>query len=99
MKNNKSKKNCSNCQFYQYEEVGDSDFGSIYSDKATCQKYLDTDPETEENIPDFDRKIERNCCELDFWKVVESDDVISNKLSEDNGEIEGAFELFTKRYK
>ena len=74
------RRSCSNCQFFQHEEVGDSDYGAVYSDVATCQKYLDTDPKTEEDIPNFDREIERDCCELDFWKVVELDDELSEKL-------------------
>tara|TARA_R110002050_G_scaffold174876_5_gene307824 strand:- start:385 stop:726 length:342 start_codon:yes stop_codon:yes gene_type:complete len=92
------RRSCSNCQFFQHEEVGDSDYGAIYSDVATCQKYLDTDPETEEDIPNFKRDIERDCCELDFWKVVDLDKDLSEKLSEDNGNIDGAYKLFCERY-
>ena len=92
------RRSCSNCQFFQHEEVGDSDYGAVYSDVATCQKYLDTDPETEEDIPNFGREIERNCCELDFWKVVELDDELSEKISEDNGNLDNAYKLFKERY-
>lgn len=92
------RRSCSNCQFFQHEEVGDSDYGAVYSDVATCQKYLDTDPETEEDIPNFDREIERDCCELDFWKVVELDDELSEKISEDNGNLDNAYKLFNERY-
>lgn len=92
------RRSCSNCQFFQHEEVGDSDYGAVYSDVATCQKYLDTDPETEEDIPNFDREIERDCCELDFWKVVDLDDELSEKISEDNGNLDNAYTLFKERY-
>lgn len=90
--------NCFNCQFFQHEEIGDSDYGAVYSDTANCQKFLDTDPETEKNIPNFDREIERQCCELDFWKVVELDEKLSKKLADDNGKIDSAYRLFCKRY-
>ena len=92
------RRSCSNCQFLQHEEVGDSDYGAVYSDVATCQKYLDTDPETEEDIPNFDREVNRDCCELDFWKVVDLDNRLSEKLSEDNGYIDRAYKLFCNLY-
>ena len=92
------RRSCLNCQFFQYEEIGDSEYGAVYSDVATCQKYLDTDTETEEDIPNFDREIERDCCELDFWKVVELDDELSEKISEDNGNLDNAYALFKERY-
>ena len=91
-------RNCSNCYFFQHEEIGDSDYGAVYSDVANCQKYLDTDQETEEDITNFDREIERNCCELDFWKVVELDNELSEKISEYNGNIDNAYQMFKKRY-
>ena len=84
------RRSCSNCQFFQHEEVGDSDYGAVYSD--------DTDTETEEDIPNFDREIERDCCELDFWKVVDLDDELSEKISEDNGNLDNAYALFKERY-
>ena len=92
------RRSCSNCKFFQHEEVGDSDYGAIYSNVATCQKYLDTNQETEEDIPNFDREIERNCCELDFWKVVELDDELHEKIVEDNGNLDNAYTLFKERY-
>lgn len=95
------RRSCSNCQFFQHEEVGDSDYGAVYSDVATCQKYLDTDPETKEDIPNFDREIERDCCELDFWKVVEVDEELSVKLAEEahsTGKMEETHEMFKSRY-
>ena len=89
---------CSNCSFYRHEEVGDSDYGAIYAKEATCSEYYDTDKETEEDIPNFDRDINRDCCELDFWKVVDLDRELSEKLSEDNGNIDGTYKLFYERY-
>lgn len=95
------RRSCSFCQFYKHEEVGDSDFGAVYSDVATCQKYLDTDPETEQDIPNFDREVERDCCELDFWQVVEVDEDLSVKLAEEThttGKMEETYEMFKVRY-
>jgi hypothetical protein len=71
---------CSNCSFYRHEEVGDSDYGAVYAKEASCLEYYDTDKETEEDIPNFDRNIERECCVLDFFKVVEIDDELSKKF-------------------
>ena len=90
------RRSCSFCQYFQHEEVGDSDYGAIYSDVATCQKYIDTDKETEKDIPDFDREVERDCCELDFWKI--NDAEINNLMSEDDGNIDRAYKLFKERY-
>ena len=95
------RRSCLFCQFYKHEEVGDSDYGAIYSDVKTCQKYLDTDPETEEYILNFDREIERDCCELDFWQVVEVDEDLSVKLAEESystGKMEETYEMFKARY-
>lgn len=92
------RRNCSNCQFFQPEEVGDSDYGAVYSEVETCQKYLDTDSKTGEDIPNFDRHLERDCCVLEFWKVVDLDDTLSERISKDNGNIDGAYKLFCERY-
>ena len=51
------RRSCSFCQFFQHEEIGDSDFGGVYAKNATCSKYLDTDKESEEYIPNFDREL------------------------------------------
>jgi hypothetical protein len=94
---------CKFCEFYQHEEVGDSDFGGVFSEKPSCLKYYDIDQETELEIPDFDREIERDCCVLDFWTILELDDVLSKNLSElSDGENDGVlstYELFKERYK
>ena len=92
------RRSCSICQHYQCEEVGDSDYGAIYSDVATCQKYLDMDEKTDETIKDFDRIIERKCCELDFWKVADIDEEVDKLISDDNGNIDRAYKLFVERY-
>ena len=95
-------RSCSFCQFYTHEEVGDSDYGAVYSENASCSKYIDTDEETEEDIPNFDRTIKRNCCKLDFWRVVEVDKDLSEKLAIEQDKNEGSFsetyELFKVRY-
>lgn len=95
------KRNCLFCQFYECEEVGDSDYGAVYTEKQSCSKYIDTDPETEEDIPNFDRTIERDCCELDFWQVVEVDEDLSVKLAEETyltGKMDKTYEIFNTRY-
>jgi hypothetical protein len=95
-------RSCSFCQFFQHEEIGDSDFGGVYAKNPSCSKYFDTDEETEEDIPNFDRTIERNCCKLDFWRVVEVDKDLAEKLSAELDKNEGSFsetyELFKVRY-
>jgi hypothetical protein len=70
---------CSNCQFYRHEEVGDSDFGAIYAYEASCSEYLDTDDE-EKVISGFDRSVERECCALDFFKIIEIDEDLNKSF-------------------
>lgn len=95
-------RSCSFCQFYTHEEVGDSDYGAVYSENASCSKYIDTDQETEEEIPNFDRNIERECCNLDFWRVIEFDKELAEHLEKEQESGEGSFsetyELFRVRY-
>ena len=95
------RRSCSFCQFFQHEEIGDSDYGGVYAENATCSKYIDTDNETEEEIPNFDRDLERDCCNLDFWRVVEVDNILSEKLAEESnrtGKMDETYELFKERY-
>ena len=95
------RRSCSFCQFFQHEEIGDSDFGGVYAENATCSQYLDTDQETEEEIPNFDRDLERDCCKLDFWRVLEVDSILSEKLAEESdstGKMDETYELFKERY-
>jgi hypothetical protein len=92
------RRSCSICQHYQCEEVGDSDYGAIYADAATCQKYLDFDEKTEDTIENFDRNTERDCCELDFWKVADIDEEVGKLISDHNGNTDRAYKLFVERY-
>lgn len=95
------RRSCSYCQFFRHEEVGDSDFGGIYAENATCSQYLDIDQDLEEVIPNFDRDLERDCCKLDFWKVVEVDHILSEKLAKEfnkTGKIDETYKLFKVRY-
>lgn len=62
------KKNCNFCEYFQCEEIGDSDFGAKYADKPSCSIYNDVD-ENDNEIENFDREIERDCCRLDFLEV------------------------------
>jgi len=95
-------RSCFFCQFFTHEEVGDSDFGGVYAENASCSKYHDIDEETEEDIPNFDRAVERDCCQLDFWRVVEVDKELAEKLAKEQENGEGSFsetyELFRVRY-
>lgn len=88
--------------FFQHEEIGDSDFWSVYAENPSCSKYYDTNAETEEDIPNFDRKIDRDCCKLDFWRVVEVDKDLAEKMSSELDKNKGSFsetyELFKERY-
>jgi len=90
---------CSNCEFYRHEEVGDSDYGAVYAKEASCSQYYDTDEETEEYIPNFDRNIERECCVLDFFQVCEIDLELSEKLSAEMEETGGSFNETYKLFK
>ena len=96
------RRSCCFCQFFRYEEIGDSDFGSVYAENPSCSKYYDTDEETEEDIPNFDRNIERDCCKLDFWRVVEVDNDLTEKLAIEQDKNDGSFsetyDLFKVRY-
>lgn len=95
------RRSCLFCQFYRHEEIGDSDFGGVYAENPSCSKYLDTDKETEEDILNFDREIERDCCELDFWQVVEVDEELYVKLAQEahsTGKMEETYEMFKSRY-
>ena len=93
---------CSNCSFYRHKEVGDSDYGAVYAKEASCSEYYDTDKETEEDIPNFDRNIERECCALDFFKVCEIDTDLSDRLATEMDKTQGSFnetyKLFNARY-
>jgi len=95
-------RSCSFCQFYTHEEVGDSDYGAVYSENPSCSKYIDTDEETEEEIPNFDRDIERECCDLDFWRVIEFDKELAEHLEKEqeigDGSFSETYELFRVRY-
>lgn len=95
-------RNCEFCSNFIHEEIGDSDFGGIFADEPSCLKYYDLEDNSNELIKNFDRNIERECCDLDFWSVLEADDVLSKKFSEiTNGgshDINEVYELFNERY-
>ena len=94
---------CNLCEKYIHEEIGDSDFCSVYSEEASCSDQRDIDFETEEPIKDFDRSIERSCCSFDFWKMVEMDALLksmfNDEMSQSNGKsFSKALEYFKKNY-
>lgn len=92
-------KNCKVCEQYQFEEIGDSDFGAIYAKTPSCLKCYDTDKE-EKEIKDFDRNIERDCCSLDFFKVADIDKEIDDLIEEDDEYIsyDKAYKRFKEKY-
>ena len=92
-------RSCFFCQFFQHEEIGDSDYGGVYAENPSCSQCLDTDEETEEDIPNFDRTVERDCCKLDFWRVVEIDKDLAEKLSAELDKNEGSFSETYKLFK
>jgi len=99
----KIKPNCLSCYRFRPEEIGDSDFGHTYTKESSCSEYLDTDPETEEDIPDFDREQERDCCVFDFWQVLDQDDDLNQMFlkemeKKDGKHFDKTYEVFKKRY-
>lgn len=92
---------CTFCQFYRHEEVGDSDYGAVYAKEATCSKYHDYDDEFEIEIPNFDRTIERDCCVLDFFQVLEVDNDLHQRYAAEmdkTGKMDETYSLFKTRY-
>lgn len=93
------RRSCKFCQYFVNEEIGDSDFGAVYAENSACAKDLDI--ENDEEIKNFDRDLERDCCELDFWMVLEVDNILSEKLAEEtetNIIISETYNLFKERY-
>ena len=96
----KIKKNCNFCHSFTNEEVGDSDYGAIYNDNPTCFRYLDLD-DYGNPIEDFDREIERDCCRLDFFMVLEHDEELKTMFDEEinaTNEYEETFLKFKQKY-
>lgn len=85
------KKNCKICAYFQLEEIGDSDYGAIYSEEYVCVIEKDLEESQEKVAEGFDRDTERECCHIDFWKVVDIDKEI-NDLFLLECEIENLFE-------
>jgi len=100
-------RNCEMCNLYYCQEVGDSDYGATYEDEPSCQNECDVDEYTGEHIKDFDRKIERDCCKLNFWKIIEIDKEIEDMYyyayyDEENDEyvedVDRAYARFKEKY-
>jgi hypothetical protein len=83
---------------YRHEEIGDSDYGAIYAKAPSCSEYEDMD-ENENEIKDFDRNIQRDCCILDFFKVADIDEEIGSLLSADSDEVTTFGDKALKRFK
>lgn len=92
-------RNCKLCSHYQCEEIGDSDYGAIYADKPTCEEFNDCD-DNENLIPNFDREIQRECCILDFWKVLEVDNELEKLIidKEEETNWDKAYKRFREKY-
>lgn len=94
-------RNCQVCARYQCEEVGDSDYGAIYADNPSCEKENDLDKNEEYVLANFDREIERDCCELDFFKVLDVDEELRALFGTDDKDFlyEGkALKRFKEKY-
>lgn len=98
------KRNCKICSEYRAEEIGDSDFGAVYSDTLTCAADKDLDPETEEYIKNFDYETEKDCCIPEFWYVVDVDTEVKAIYEKEMETKEGAdfpkraYEKFKEKY-
>lgn len=92
------KLNCKLCYSFKNDEVGDSEYGSVYSETPSCSKYLDIDDDGNE-LSNFDREIERECCDLDFWAVIEVDAELKAELSKETFGYDKTYESFEKKYK
>jgi hypothetical protein len=94
-------RNCKVCERYQHEEIGDSDFGAIYAETPSCNKYYDMDEE-ENEIKGFDREIERDCCVLDFFKVADIDKEIGDLFDpmdiDEDSIMDRAYARFREKY-
>jgi len=93
-------KNCEFCHHYIREEIGDNDFGGIYAEEPSCSNHYDLN-ENDEPIEGFDRKIERECCELEFFYVLEKDSTLSYFFDLDvknTGNFNKTYELFNRLY-
>lgn len=96
----KIKKNCNFCHSFTNEEVGDSDYVVIYNNNPTCFRYLDLDDDGNP-IEGFDREIERDCCRLDFFMVLEHDEELKEMLSKEmdlTGRIDETYLRFQQKY-
>ena len=82
----KKKKKCevmNNCLFcyYHKQEVVDSDFGG-YGGKETCSEGKDCDKDGELDDA-FDYESEKDCCDFEFWKVLDSDERMQKLFARD----------------
>ncbi len=90
------KHNCEFCVHFRHEEIGDNDFGGVYADEPTCGLVHDMDANGD-TIVDFDREVERDCCNLDYWRVLEVDqELYSIFRKEDDFKV--VYDAFTKKY-
>ncbi len=89
-------KNCNICSDYLAEEIGDSDYGVVYSDELICDNGYNLDEE-ENPYEDFNRDIERVCYRINFWKALEKDEEL-NVFTENEFDYDKSFGLFKKKY-
>lgn len=90
------KHNCEFCVHFRHEEIGDSDFCSIYADEPTCGLDHDADANGD-TIVDFDREVERDCCSLDYWRVLEVDEELYSIFRKED-DFNVVYDAFTKKY-
>lgn len=97
---NKICKSCNYCVNYGavFTEI------DLYSDREYyCMKGKDIDPKIKSVSADFDRTIERDCCDLDFFACIDEDvellEILADESISEDEAFDKAFGVFDKKYK
>lgn len=83
-KNCQVKSNCIFCTYHQHEQVKGI---TVHSQKAVCLEGKDLD-RIGNPIEDFDYGSEKDCCDYDFWKVLEGDEDMKQLFDNDMAKAE-----------
>lgn len=74
------KNNCLFCAYHGNETIGD--YGETYASHEVCAENNDCDDEG--NLDKmFDYESEKDCCDLEFWKVLDADEKMQKLFEED----------------
>jgi hypothetical protein len=76
------KNNCLFCHYYKQADVQDSDFGASYGGKETCSEHKDCDEDGELDEA-FDYESKKDCCDYEFWKVLDADERMQELFTKD----------------